>query len=135
GDFPVLAWKWQYLDRARLECQEASTMSIPNRMDRAMERAAAGPSGLRRGLCIACRKDPACTYPRDASRPVLQCEEFEGYEPRAKGSEGGVECGIGRPGVDPLSVEERGLCCTCANRNSCAFPKPAGGIWHCEEFR
>ena len=29
----------------------------------------------------------------------------------------------------------KGLCINCANRNSCQFVKPEGGVWHCEEYR
>jgi len=28
-----------------------------------------------------------------------------------------------------------GLCKSCANRETCTFPKPEGGVWHCEEYR
>ena len=36
------------------------------------------------------------------------------------------------PTADPGSV--RGLCATCAKRSSCAFQRPEGGVWHCEEY-
>ncbi|MHC4505741.1 MAG: hypothetical protein ACYTFI_20745, partial [Planctomycetota bacterium] len=29
----------------------------------------------------------------------------------------------------------RGLCGNCEERRSCTFPKPEGGVWHCEEYR
>jgi hypothetical protein len=32
--------------------------------------------------CSSCKTASGCTYPRELKRPVLQCEEFEGYEPR-----------------------------------------------------
>jgi hypothetical protein len=28
----------------------------------------------------------------------------------------------------------KGLCVNCANRHTCLFPKPEGGVWHCEEY-
>ncbi len=110
-------------------------MSVADHVDRASGNAVTARSVSNRGLCVACRRDPACHYPRDASRPVLQCEEFEGYEPRAKGSANSGEPAVRTPLSDPIQVEVKGLCITCANRDACAFPKPAGGIWHCEEFR
>ena len=84
-----------------------------------------------RGLCVACIRDSSCTYPR--LQPVVQCEEFEGYEPRS----------LALPASAPVcedpapagAFENKGLCITCENRYTCGFPKPAGGIWHCEEFR
>ena len=30
---------------------------------------------------------------------------------------------------------ERGLCCTCEDCRVCKYPKPEGGVWHCEEYR
>ena len=40
-----------------------------------------------------------------------------------------------REGVDderPARV--RGLCATCIHQATCTFPKPLGGVWHCEEY-
>ena len=36
------------------------------------------------------------------------------------------------PARDEGSV--RGLCATCARRSRCEFPRPEGGVWHCEEY-
>ena len=33
-----------------------------------------------KGLCSSCVNDKGCTFPRRF--PVLQCEEFTGYEPK-----------------------------------------------------
>jgi hypothetical protein len=92
------------------------------------------------GLCSSCKAASTCTYTRDFGRPVLQCEEFDGYEPRRV-----------RPVVKkifPMShpkfeshVEEKdsgrykGLCSICEDLEVCTFPKPEGGVWHCEEYR
>ncbi len=110
-------------------------MTVADQVEKVNEQTAAMRSVSNRGLCIACRKDPACRYLRYAARPVLQCEEFEGFEPRAKGSEASEVPDAPSPGPDPIQAEVKGLCISCANRCTCAFPKPAGGIWHCEEFR
>jgi hypothetical protein len=32
------------------------------------------------------------------------------------------------------SSTSKGLCATCDNRETCTYPKPEDGIWHCEEF-
>ncbi len=86
-----------------------------------------------RGLCTACSKDPTCTYTR--LRPVIQCEEFEGFGPRKKGAEM-LDCAEESGSQHhPAPREYKGLCTSCSYRETCAFPRPAGGIWHCEEFR
>jgi len=28
-----------------------------------------------------------------------------------------------------------GLCCDCANRDTCTLQGSPGGVWHCEEYR
>jgi len=28
-----------------------------------------------------------------------------------------------------------GLCVNCEDRETCVYPKPDGGVWHCEEYR
>jgi hypothetical protein len=86
------------------------------------------------GLCSSCKNDPDCTFPRDPSRPVLQCEEFEGEEmirittQRQRGSQG-VEV------VAEDAAQYKGLCRNCEEREVCTFPKPEGGVWRCEEYR
>lgn len=91
------------------------------------------------GLCETCIKAETCVYQRDPNRPVLQCEEFDGYEPKT----------MKKPDTNPLrsnvdqvesSAQEKdsnmfvGLCSNCENRHTCVYPKPEGGVWHCEEY-
>lgn len=86
-------------------------------------------------LCSSCINDRYCIYPRDPTRPTMECEEFEGYV-------------MPPPKVEPPLVpkserrkvakgedsrEFRGLCVSCENRETCIYPKPEGGVWHCEE--
>ncbi len=99
-----------------------------------------------RGLCSTCKNALTCTYPRDPRRPVFHCCEHEGYEE----CEGSVSLALvsagrifpGPPDVEakfPAAVRDsekiRGLCVNCANRATCTFPKPEGGVWHCDEYR
>jgi hypothetical protein len=28
----------------------------------------------------------------------------------------------------------KGLCVNCKYRETCLYPKPEGGVWHCEEY-
>lgn len=90
------------------------------------------------GLCSSCINASNCTYPRSASRPVAQCAEFQGFPNRkkdnsikniSKSNNPGIHCKKENPNIN------LGLCRNCEIRNTCKFPKPEGGIWHCEEYR
>jgi hypothetical protein len=44
------------------------------------------------------------------------------------------------PSIAVRAVEEEttkyaGLCMNCDHRKTCRHPKPAGGVWHCEDYR
>jgi hypothetical protein len=89
------------------------------------------------GLCRTCVKAPECTFPRDPRRPVRSCDEFEG----ADGPRSERVPRIVAPSIFPVrgaceggTAELKGLCVQCARRHTCAYPKPAGGVWHCDEL-
>ena len=114
-----------------------------------------------RGLCSTCRHAPSCIYPRDPKRPavklhVTNCEEFEievgepvklsGRDVVSSGPSPGSDSpgALARPTDSPAPTgagdeddfaRYKGLCSNCEERRSCTFPKPEGGIWHCEEYR
>jgi len=91
----------------------------------------------RRGLCSTCSNAATCTFTRGQKKPVWECEEFEAEE----------ACRIETTGTDkpsrtyPYVAEDAdsdkylGLCGDCENRQGCIFPKPEGGVWHCEEYQ
>lgn len=85
------------------------------------------------GLCDACVHARTCQFPLQP-RPVLFCEEFEG-----------APSALAAPRVMPVaaaalraetvaSPHVKGLCVTCKWRDTCTYPKPEGGVWHCGEF-
>ena len=88
-----------------------------------------------RGLCSTCKKAPMCTFHRDLDRPVLQCDEFEGYEytpdkktlPRTSSK-------AKLSALDKDSGKYKGLCRLCEKRETCTYPKSEGGVWHCDEY-
>jgi hypothetical protein len=87
------------------------------------------------GLCSNCRNVSKCTLRKDHTIPELYCEEFEiGISPSVKAAQ--VKR-ISRATVDTRDISGKfiGLCRNCDNRKACSFPKPEGGIWHCEEYR
>jgi len=92
-----------------------------------------------RGLCTCCTLTSTCTYPRELGRPVLQCDEFDGISPspelrmnevrnRSVNHFSGIPSGNQSPGMST------GLCAYCENLHTCTYPKPEGGVWHCEEY-
>lgn len=96
-------------------------------------------------LCLTCENGKSCTYPKSQGRPICYCEEHEEW----KGLEGGVSLSLlkqplalsrnpeatGDLTTDTSGVEGiKGLCVNCENRETCVFPKPLGGVWHCEEY-
>jgi len=92
-----------------------------------------------RGLCSSCVGRATCTYPRPKDRQVLFCAEFEGELLHPPKPFTIASAAVWNPREDPVeNLDEaskfKGLCRTCAKRESCTFPKPPGGVWHCEEF-
>jgi len=84
------------------------------------------------GLCVSCKNAPKCDYLKIAKKPVLQCSEFQGFESRPMKK---------APDLKPKKPEEAddaskfmGLCRTCEIRKTCKYPKPEGGVWHCDEY-
>ena len=89
-----------------------------------------------RSLCSNCRNAGDCTFQKDRQKPALYCEEFEiDKSPSAKIA--GKEKPSPTPPVDANEDSGKfiGLCSNCDNRRTCTFPKPEGGVWHCEEYR
>lgn len=85
------------------------------------------------GICTSCKHMATCIYMKELPRPVLSCDLFEGYavqksEPVLRNA------GNGRL---PRSSDTRkftGLCASCQKIETCIYPKPEGGVWHCEEY-
>jgi len=89
------------------------------------------------GLCSTCKNASFCTYPQDPDKPVFYCEEFEIEKPAPirtarKEMPQATKSYVTK---DKDSTEFIGLCSNCDNRRTCSFPKPEGGVWHCEEYR
>ncbi len=85
-----------------------------------------------RGLCLTCKNSAYCTFARNITKPVLQCEEFEGYVATPKP--------ISTKKVDEIiaekknAIEYKGLCVNCENREDCTYSNREGGVWHCDEY-
>jgi len=90
------------------------------------------------GLCSTCNNSPTCFY-RARRGPALFCEMFDDYVAPPPGGNGGRVAQAANPSTalraaDEDSSKYAGLCMNCEHRRSCAHPKPAGGVWHCEDY-
>ena len=88
-------------------------------------------------LCSNCKNDSDCTFKKERQKPSFYCEEFEVAEsPPIKVTK--KERTAANTPVDDEEADSSkfiGLCSNCDNRRTCTFPKPEGGIWHCEEYQ
>lgn len=106
-----------------------------------VQRSAAGePSGDYLGICSTCNYAPDCAHRlRNPGVAFWECENYDDYVHVS-----GVEFNGGLSQVVPPAPVSRrpefdaaeylGLCKNCELRDECTFPRPAGGVWHCEEY-
>ena len=83
-------------------------------------------------LCSTCRPAATGNCANAAGGQSFYCELFEIDSPSQQIREHLP------PRQEPPATEltdDIGLCCDCENRRSCMFPKPEGGVWHCEEYQ
>ena len=92
-----------------------------------------------RGLCLTCVHSSSCPFLRREDRPVLSSEESDDREggsavaaDSANDFVRGPQAEISEESHEPSGYS--GLCVTCEHRETCVFPRPLGGVWHCEEF-
>ena len=91
-----------------------------------------------RGLCMTCNNEPTC-FNRARRGPALFCETFDDYVPGT--ARIGDRITFSSPDT-PMAVRAAeedttkyaGLCMNCDQRQTCGHPKPAGGVWHCEDY-
>ena len=91
---------------------------------------------VHRGLCATCKHASTCTFPRDFQKPAFYCEEFEietvPVRKRAGEDNRQSTAYFAVPQESPRLI---GLCSDCQGRQTCVFPRPEGGVWHCEEYQ
>ncbi len=90
------------------------------------------------GLCSTCNNAPSCFY-RATRGPALFCELFDDYVPPVERTSTEKALPSADSSAALRAAEEEtskytGLCVNCENRRTCAHPKPAGGVWHCEDY-
>ena len=90
-----------------------------------------------RGLCSTCNNSTSCFYHlRNGTRIVWFCELFDDYEPpfKVENFSSRNKSSLDSKTEEANKVKFAGLCMNCENRDICTYPKPEGGIWHCEEY-
>ena len=107
----------------------------------AVRQAASRHAAVRRDICSICRNDPDCIYPKDSGRPVTECAEFEVCVITPPPQAAGKANSPSNNGATSYFSQEShpgkymGLCGNCEDRETCIYPKPEGGVWHCAEYR
>ena len=91
------------------------------------------------GICGNCRHRLLCRNRQARPHPIWQCDEFAPAELRHP-SPTTTSVGmtpwevLAESGDRDIIWKSRGLCATCAHRDTCTFRTSVGGVWHCEEF-
>ena len=82
------------------------------------------------GLCRTCRHRLHCTVLAHATKPIMECEQFEVVSTMPQ------HVPELSPHVYTAEPDRRffGLCMNCEHRDTCLFAKRNGGVWHCEEY-
>lgn len=83
-----------------------------------------------RALCSACGNMDRCEYVEAFGPARAYCD---GIEEILTSLNVDLAQLAAKPGKhEPATY--KGLCSNCDNREECVFPKPEGGVWHCEEY-
>jgi hypothetical protein len=94
-------------------------------------------STLTAGLCSTCNNSPTCFH-RARRGPALFCELFDDYVAVPAGRNGGGMSRAAPASATRMAAEEAGryagLCINCEHRRTCSHPRPAEGVWHCEDY-
>lgn len=89
-----------------------------------------GPCQLPGGLAQC---ETAAFAPFALGRAIDACNGVDEYTEAAAMQLPGALVARAIGAADPVPVV-RGLCATCVHNASCDFPRPAGGVWRCEEY-
>jgi hypothetical protein len=88
----------------------------------------------KQGLCMNCANSQDCALVSiiTAALGVRFCEEYETVQLAADASSPERTS----PGSIPRTHSGMlGLCGNCDHYPGCTYPKPAAGVWHCEDYR
>ena len=89
---------------------------------------------VQQSLCSNCRHQGDCAFLQKAGEPILECELYEcglSEKPRLRVVKKGRASVEAQPESDGAPL---GLCISCDNLRDCRLPRPASGVWMCEEY-
>ena len=86
------------------------------------------------GICSTCNHLDGCSYRSRWKGPVMHCEEFDDWVPSVARVVSPRETEVAASNLGDKEDVSVGLCVNCEHRLTCTFPKPDGGVWHCEEW-
>ncbi len=93
------------------------------------------------GICSTCDNAETCSYLKLFGPPLFYCDEHEGVLGCVEERVGSLESSSSKeekealpPSPQEAETKYKGLCKNCAIRATCTYPKPEGGVWHCEEY-
>jgi hypothetical protein len=85
-------------------------------------------------LCSNCKHQGDCAFLLKACSQIIECEL---YECGPSGKPRLAVVNKTRAPAEALPESDNpllGLCVNCENLRGCNLPKPAGGVWMCEEY-
>lgn len=95
-----------------------------------------GKKVKRKGICSTCNNDSHCAFPRSSESGVVECDEFTSEYGISRLSAPEIQTSLSsRPHAMEDVPAAKGLCVNCDNLKTCTYPKPEGGVWHCEEYQ
>lgn len=91
------------------------------------------------GICSTCNWAPDCVHRlKNPTLAIWQCDNHDDHIPVNRGpiSASNLAATSATSPGHALRDENAlpGLCGNCEKRASCLLPRPAGGLWHCEEY-
>ncbi len=92
------------------------------------------------GICATCIHADGCAYVEAADSPKTFCEQFESdivstLSATDLSNLRSMPARLKKESEAIRQAKTLGLCVNCAQVDTCVFPRPEGGIWHCEEYR
>jgi hypothetical protein len=102
------------------------------------------PQANLKAICGSCDRQKSCGFAKSMGQLVLECDEHQGFQGLYLSTNGwkpgtstrDLKLISGKDALRAVSPGDCvGLCVNCEDRDTCAFPKPPGGVWHCEEYR